>query len=75
MFLSGSGGTERKLSKYCPTPHPHPPPPNIPRDSSQMELVSGEAVREEFRAALLLHVRDVGLKWLVQLPPHFAHSC
>lgn len=75
MFLSCSGafGTQRNLSKYQSTHQPIPP--IIPRGFSQMELVPGEAVREELCAALLLQLRDVGLKWLVQLPPHCVHSC
>lgn len=40
-----------------------------------MELVPGEALREELCATLLMQVRDVGLKRLVQLPPHCVHSC
>lgn len=79
MLLSCSAafGTQRNVSKYCLTPLPplHPPTLIIPIDFSQMELVPGEAVREELGAVLLMQVRDVGLKWLVQLPPHCAHSC
>ena len=51
-----------------------PKPLRFPRGSSQMELVPGEAVREELSAALLLQVGNVGLEGLVQLPPYCAHS-